>query len=198
MKKFSAPVLLSLPLALILACGSADAQLKAPASSQPNSPLGSGLYAPAAPVTPPAGAETPTAEAIIQEIAGCLVAGLPQDWTRAQIEVVEIGRDGKARDFEAIYSYLGAEGKGARFSPCDPREPALNLYKLNGALSPEKRDWIKATMIFSKEGAFELQYDYPKKDTDSDAQSDAGNEAKSSVKSDSKKGAKSERGTKKK
>ena len=50
------------------------------------------------------------------------------------------------------------------------KEPALNVYKLNGALDPDKRNWIRATLVFSKDGKFELQYDYaPAKDGDKGA-----------------------------
>lgn len=97
------------------------------------------------------------------------MAGLPPDWTLAQVEVTELGRSDKQREFEATYSYKDGAGKAAPFVPCDPREPALNVYKLNGALAPAKRNWTRATLVLSKEGKFELQYDYTTRDAAKDA-----------------------------
>ncbi len=156
----------------MLAAGAAHAQFKAPDNSRPRDPLGSGLglnlpsTAPlgptsTTPVPPPTTDTSPSsAEKVVQDIANCVMAGLPADWTMAQIDVREVGRKDKNREFEAIYSYLDGEGKAAAFLPCDLKEPALNVYKLNGGLDPAKRNWIRATLVFSKEGKFELQYDY--------------------------------------
>ena len=183
MKKRLSTLLFSLPVALMLAAGGVHAQFKAPTKTQAQDPLGRGLgsglgsgsaAAPSAPSTPgaspnPAAPATPASsgteeksspEAVVQEIANCVMAGLPAGWTMAQIDVREIGRKDMERNFEAIYSYLDADGKAGPFTPCDPREPALNVYKLNGALEPAKRNWIRATLVFSSEGKFELQYDY--------------------------------------
>jgi hypothetical protein len=162
---------LALPLALLFACASAQGQLKPPSSSSKGD-LGTGLGAKRAP-KPAAAEKKPAPEAkpqtmddVVQEIANCVLAGLPADWKLAQIEVIEVGRDSRQREFEAKYSYSGSDGKGAPFTPCDLREPARNVYKLNEALAPEKRNWSKATLVLSKEGKFELQYDYPKPDGD--------------------------------
>ena len=160
-------------LALVLACGGAHAQFKAPAKGQPRSPLGGGLSAPAAPAKPAGEEKAPTADEVVQEIANCVLAGLPADWTLAQVDVSEVGSDGKQREFEAKYSFTGADGVGKPFSPCDLRAPAMNVYKLNGALAPDKRNWNRATLVFSKEGKFELQYDYAKKDGEPAAEKDA-------------------------
>jgi hypothetical protein len=170
MRKHFASPLLALPLALALACGAAHAQMKPPSKTQPKDALGSGIGSQSLPSTPApaagaaaapaAGDDKSSAEAVVQEIANCVLAGLPPDWTLAQIEVREIGRSDKQRDFEANYSFKDGAGKAGAFVPCDPREPALNVYKLNGALDPAKRNWVRATLVLSKEGKFELQYDY--------------------------------------
>lgn len=160
--------LLALPLALALACGPAYAQLKPPAKSQPKAPLGSGLGTQSAP-KPPAEEKAPSGDTIVQDIANCMLAGLPPNWKIAQVEVTEIGRDGKQREFEAKYAYVGADDKPVLYTPCDLREPALNVYKLNAALAPEKRNWIKATLVLSSEGKFELQYDYARQEGEAGA-----------------------------
>jgi hypothetical protein len=142
MKKPFRTFLFALPIALVLATGSAYAQFKAPATSQPQDPLGRGLGSglgsgsAASPAAPAPSAPAPTEnadgktspEAVVQEIANCVMAGLPAGWTMAQVDVREIGRKDKERNFEAIYSYLDADGKAGPFTPCDQREPALNVY----------------------------------------------------------------------
>lgn len=200
---------LALPLALLFAAGAAEAQLKAPTTTSPSKEgmgggLGSGLGAPAQPVTPaPAAAPAPSAPAasspapaaaapekgqtgdeVVQEIANCVLAGLPADWKLAQVEVREIGRSDNQREFEAFYSFKDSAGKSATFTPCDQREPALNVYKLNGALEPAKRNWVRATLVLSSEGKFELSYDYLGKEGDKPEAKPAAADAKKSAKKD--------------
>ncbi len=205
MKNRLSTALKPLLLALLLAAGGAHAQFKAPTKSQSKDALGSGIGSssiPAAPATPGAPAATPapkpgpadsasSAESVVQAIADCLLPGLPSDWTMAQIDVREIARKDKERSFEAIYSYLDGEGKAGPFTPCDAREPALNLYKLNGALEPAKRNWVRATLVFSKEGKFELQYDYAPADAGKGS-APAAPAAPVAAKKDAKKAAKKE------
>ncbi len=166
---------LALSLAFLLACGTAQAQLKPPTNSQSKGDWSRGLGIKAAPKPPstekgqsPGNKET-TLEDVIQEIANCMVPRLPAGWQLAQLEVTELSREGKKREFEAKYSYADSKGMGTAFTPCDQREPALNLYKLNAALDPDKRNWIRATLLISPEGKFELQYDYAKQDIDAGA-----------------------------
>ena len=188
--------ILALPIALLLAAGGANAQFKAQTKPSSGSSLGGGLNlgTPPAPETPgaatprlaaPAGSAAPakpapaqtgtvdekavSADAVVQEIADCVLAGLPNDWTMAQVDVREISRKDKQREFEAIYSFLDGDGKAGPFTPCDQKQPAMNVYRLNGALDPSKRNWVRATLVFSKEGRFELQYDYADKDADKGA-----------------------------
>ena len=98
---------------------------------------------------------------MLQSIADCMLAGLPRGWTTAQVQVTELGADGKNREFEAKYFHTVAGGKPVAYIPCDPREPAMNVYRLNGALDADKRNWNRATLTLSSEGKFELKYDYP-------------------------------------
>jgi hypothetical protein len=197
---------LYLAVALVLGAGAAQAQLKAPTTTQPKEGLGSGLgsglaspSAPAAPASAPAAAPGTTtaapaapqkiqsAEEVVQDIANCVLGALPANWKLAQIEVRELSRVDNKREFEAFYTYQDTAGKAAKFVPCDLREPALNLYKLNGALEPEKRNWKRATLVLSKEGKFEVQYDYTEQDASKDAKPAAATDAKKSAKKDTKK-----------
>jgi hypothetical protein len=166
--------------ALLLAAGGASAQMKVPSKPAAGGALGSGINIGSPPASTPStaapgsaepGVKVPSqtgviddkqasAEDVVQEIANCVMAGLPPDWSLAQIEVREISRQEREREFEAIYTYKNKEGKAGSFTPCDPKEPAMSVYKLNGALEPSKRNWVRATLVFSNEGKFELQYDY--------------------------------------
>ena len=197
MKTRISALFLAFPIALALAAGAAQAQLKAPTNTQPReglgSGLGSGVGSPSAPTSPapapaattaaPPGEKTKTVDEVVQDIANCVLGALPANWKLAQIEVRELSRVDNKREFEALYTYQDITGKAAKFVPCDPREPALNVYKLNGALEPEKRNWKRATLVLSKEGKFEVQYDY----TEQDAKPAAAADAKKSAKKDAKK-----------
>ncbi len=164
---------LALAIALLFACGAAQAQLRAPTGSQSGGGLGGGLHSPStststvppdakkAPETPPAEEER-SADAVIQDIANCVLEGLPQDWKFARIKVTELGVDGRERKFEAKYTYVGEDGAEKNFTPCDLRLPGFYLYKLNGALEPDKRNWKRATLVLSSEGKFDLNYEYDK------------------------------------
>jgi hypothetical protein len=205
MKTRTSALFLAFPIALALGAGAAQAQLKAPANTQPKeglgSGLGSGVSSPSAPASPapapgaapaaataaPATQKIQTADEVVQDIANCILGALPANWKLAQVEVREIGRTDKQREFEAFYTYQDSAGKAATFVPCDPREPALNVYKLNGALEPAKRNWKRATLVMSKEGKFEVQYDYTEQDAGKDAKPAAAADAKKSAKKDAKK-----------
>jgi hypothetical protein len=154
-----------LAVAVLLASLPAGAQLRMP--SQQQAPTGLATKPAPQPAAPAAAAaatepEGSSAERVVQEIANCILAGAPQGWRTAGIEVNELDNDGKQRQFEARYFYTAADGKPQELKPCDAREPAMNVYRLNSALAPDKRDWVKATLSFTSEGKFELKYDYPK------------------------------------
>lgn len=161
----------ALALGLLFTCGVVQAQLRVPSTSQSGGNLGGGLQAPSAspqtPSAPSAPAAAPTEEerspdSVIQEIADCVLPSLPQDWKFARIKVIELSNDGRERQFEAKYTYVGADGAEKPFTPCDLRQPGFYLYKLNGALEPAKRNWKRATLVLSVEGKFDLNYEYDK------------------------------------
>ncbi len=124
----------------------------------------SGLKPPSAKPRPAAkaGEESP-GERAVEEIFRCLATGLPADWRRAWVVVTELESDGKERRFEGkfYYSLDAAGAKPATLAPCDAREAAQGVYRLNDFLEPEKRQWKVATLVFLREGGkFELKYDY--------------------------------------
>lgn len=162
-----------MPLGLLLAAGTLHAQLKAPSQSAPRS--GTGLVAPpaergaanpaaATPEKPAAQSEAGSSDSILQTIADCMLVGLPRGWRTAQVQVIQLSSDGKTREFEAKYFHTSADEIPVPYRPCDAREPAMNVYRLNGALDADKRNWTRATLTLSSEGKFELKYDYSKQE----------------------------------
>lgn len=145
-----------------------------PAASQP--PAKAATSPPKASVKPPAKkAEKPAAassrsaatsesdgERALQEIFACVAQGLPEGWQRAWVIVTELSGDGKERTFEGRFqvSMDAAGDKRWNFVPCNTRDVAERVYRLNDFLEPEKRGWKAATLQFMRDGKFELKYDY--------------------------------------
>ena len=154
-------VLLSLVASLALAFApGASAQLKN------DQPAGTGLKPKPAAAAPqkPAAEEANAGDKAVEQIFNCVAAGLPKEWRRAWVVVTELGGDDKERRFEGKFEYsLDAAGKDPKaLAPCNAREVAENVYKLNDFLEPDKRKWKVATLIFTSDGKFEIKYDYTK------------------------------------
>ncbi|HTN27161.1 MAG TPA: hypothetical protein VL180_05200 [Burkholderiales bacterium] len=121
--------------------------------------------------TPAAGAQKkPAAEEAnagvkaVEKIFSCVADGLPKEWRRAWVVVTELEQGDKERKFEGQFFYsLDDAGKTpVVLKPCDAREVAEGVYKLNDFLEYEKRQWKTATLIFTSDGKFEIKYDYAK------------------------------------
>jgi len=100
---------------------------------------------------------------IIERVFECLASGLPQDWWRASVEIVEKGQAAwNEHTFESRYSYLTdtERTKAQDLKPCDAKEVAELTFSLNQFLDPDKRRWKLARLTFSRDGSFELKYDY--------------------------------------
>jgi hypothetical protein len=95
-------------------------------------------------------------------IVDCMVAGLPEDWKRA---VMEVNLD-KPYDETGGVRYLYARDENARpaepFEPCDLKRPAKTLIELRETLAPAKRGWIGAQVTVLRDGRFGIRYGYPK------------------------------------
>ena len=147
--------------AIALAAGVAHAQsgLKPPA--QKSKPAASAKK-PASTAKKPAAEGMSEGEKAVHEIFACLAAGLPEGWRRAWVVVTEIAGDDKTRSFEGRFFYsLDPEGaQPATLVPCDAREAARRVYDLNEFLEPAQRRWKAATLTYTREGDFQLKYDY--------------------------------------
>ena len=98
---------------------------------------------------------------ILSSIAQCMVAGLPQDWRRAEMNVMlpAAGADGGEVNYRMSRA-LGGEPEP--FQPCDSRKPAQALVELRSLQTPERAGWNSARFVIHRDGKFDLTYDYPK------------------------------------
>ena len=146
-----------------LACAIA---LAANAQVKTDRPAGTGLKPKPAAEAPkkPAPEQENAGEKAVEKIFGCVAAGLPKEWRRAWVVVTELAGGDKERKFEGKFLYsLDASGTNPQpLVPCDAREVAQDVYKLNDFLEYDKRQWKVATLIFTSDGKFEIKYDYTK------------------------------------
>jgi len=101
----------------------------------------------------------------VQKIFNCIAAGLPKDWKRTWVVVTELGNEAGTRQFEAafFYSSVADNVAGEPLQPCDKEEVAKDVYSLNKFLPTyEQRQWKQATLVFKRDGSFDLTYDYDK------------------------------------
>ena len=124
-------------IALLAAAAGAQAQAPGPTASE---------------------AETQAATAIVQ----CMVAGLPQDW---QMAVMEVNLE-KPFDETGAVRYLVGRGDATTahepFQPCDPKQPALALIEARKLQPEARRGWIGARVTVFRDGRFGIYYGYPK------------------------------------
>ena len=151
--------------AFIVCCACAFA-LTASAQTKTEQPAGTGLKPKpaAAAQKKPAAEEENAGVKAVEKIFGCVAEGLPKEWRRAWVVVTELQQGDKERKFEGqfFYSLDDAGKQPVVLKPCDAREVAEGVYKLNDFLEYDKRQWKTATLIFMSDGKFEIKYDYVK------------------------------------
>lgn len=112
---------------------------------------------------PAASADEAERSKIIERVFECLATGLPKDWWRAWVEIVERGEvSWNERNLEGRFFYLtdAERTKPQDLKPCDAKEIAELTYSLNQFLDLDKRRWKLARLAFNRDGSFELKYDY--------------------------------------
>ncbi|MGQ0652719.1 MAG: hypothetical protein ACT4P4_10715 [Betaproteobacteria bacterium] len=141
--------LIIIPLACV--AFAAQAQLKAPAQKAPAQSAKSSSQAASA-----------TENETVMAIANCLVAGLPEDWSVAAMEInleKPFDTTGDVRYFVA----RGSETKPAEpFTPCDVAQPARTLIEARETQPKERQGWIGARVTVFRDGKFGIRYGYPK------------------------------------
>lgn len=97
---------------------------------------------------------------VLSSIAQCLVAGLPQDWRRAEMNVMlpEPGADGGEVNYRVSRSL---DGSLEPFRPCDDHKPAQALVEMRKLQTQELARWNVARFVIYRDGKFDLKYDYP-------------------------------------
>ncbi len=110
----------------------------------------------------PAGSAASEAEnRAVTSIAECMVAGLPEDWRLATMEV----NLKKPFDETGAVRYLVARGEATAatepFQPCDIKQPALALLGARKLQPEASRGWIGARVTVFRDGRFGIRYGYP-------------------------------------
>ena len=100
----------------------------------------------------------------IQQIFDCLAVGLPKDWNKAWVVVTEIADSGKERRFESQSFYADSSGAmaGTPLATCGAEVVAKGVIALSADLPAEQRRWKEARLTYTREGKFDLSYDYGK------------------------------------
>lgn len=98
----------------------------------------------------------------IMEIAGCMLPGLPEDWSVAAMEInLE-----KPFDVTGDVRYFMARGEETKpsepFTPCDVAQPARTLIEARQTQPRERQGWIGARVTIFRDGKFGIRYGYPK------------------------------------
>jgi len=98
----------------------------------------------------------------VGDIVDCMVAGLPENWRIAEMQVnLE-----KPMDQTGAVRYLMSRADDAPpaepFEPCDLKRPARTLIDLRSSLPPSQRAWIGAEVRVLRDGRFGIRYGYPK------------------------------------
>ena len=99
----------------------------------------------------------------INEIAQCLVAGLPEDWVSAHMRVQLPNPGAITGGVSYLVARKDAEEKLEPFTPCDTDEPANLLIGLRATQPPERSGWTVARLVIERDGNFRLNYDFPPK-----------------------------------
>ncbi len=136
---------------LALSVGATAQGLKVPAQK-----------APAQAAKPAATEASMTENETVIEIVKCMLAGLPEDWSVAAMEVnleKPFDNTGDVRYFVA----RGQETKPTEaFTPCDVAQPARTLIEARKTQPRERQGWIGARITVFRDGKFGIRYGYPK------------------------------------
>lgn len=99
--------------------------------------------------------------ALIQRIFTCMQEGLPETWQRTWVIVTELPRKDAEREFRVVFRYANSaeDLRGETLTPCDAASTPKDLYELDPDLM---RQYGEATLVFYRDGKFELRFDKPK------------------------------------
>jgi hypothetical protein len=98
---------------------------------------------------------------VAQEIAKCMLATAPNDWQKLFM-IVELPEAGAPSGRVRYMVTRDFAPDPAAYTPCDPQVPAKLLMDARESQAAERRGWTGARLIISRDGRFDLNYDYPK------------------------------------
>jgi hypothetical protein len=102
-------------------------------------------------------------KATLTEIAKCMLAGLPRDWTQAEMSIDLPEPNAETGEVKYSMRRSLSGGEFERFVPCDSQKPAGALVDMRKQQPPERGGWKSARFILNRDGTFDLKYDYPPK-----------------------------------
>ena len=153
-------------LAAFLACSllafAAQAQEAKKPEAAPEKPAAVAAQAPAE--KPKPGPGQPPDPQILEDIMGCLAAGLTPDWKKTWFVIKEIDRNEQdgTRQFEGDFFYATSEkdNKGRRLRTCGPEQIVKGVSDLNDYLTKDQQHWTSARFTFMRDGKYDVKYDY--------------------------------------
>lgn len=98
----------------------------------------------------------------VADIVDCLVAGLPETWKQATMEInleKPLDETGSVR---YVFSSEDGVAPSEPFQPCDVKKPAKMLIELRNQQPADRRGWIGAQFTVLRDGRFGIRYGYPK------------------------------------
>ena len=98
----------------------------------------------------------------INEIAQCLVQGLPSEWVTAHMIVELAAAGGSTGGVRYLVAKTEGDGDLEPFMPCDAQTPANILVDLRSSQAENRRNWTGARLVLQRDGSFRLNYDFPK------------------------------------
>jgi len=99
----------------------------------------------------------------INQIAQCLVAGLPDDWVAAHMRVQLPTPGAITGGVSYLVARKDAEDKPEPFTPCSTDEPANLLIGLRATQARERTGWTVARLVVERDGSFRLNYEFTQK-----------------------------------
>lgn len=98
----------------------------------------------------------------VANIVDCMVAGLPEDWKQATMEINLEKPFDETGSVRYVFSREEGVTPSEPFQPCDTKMPAKTLIDLRKHQPTDRQGWIGAQMTILRDGRFGLRYGFPK------------------------------------
>jgi len=98
---------------------------------------------------------------VAQEIAKCMLQTAPNDWQKLFM-IIELPEANAPSGRVRYMASRDFAPDPEAYTPCDPQVPAKLLMDARESQAAERRGWTGARFVISRDGRFDLNYDYPK------------------------------------